>query len=180
MLLKSLKQSLPRPLFLLSASLMAYLSILILTFKRQEKNLAMYYLCGASKRKSTMLTFITFTIIALIPILLVVAFIVSWEPLNISGEINSMYRDYLREADKNGTHYTNMEELYPGWKGFVLEQFGGAINNRIQKLINLDIKLVNLWIVFGFYGITALVAFLVTWLSMRKHSPLTYLRGVNE
>ena len=57
---------------------------------------------------------------------------------------------------------------------------GETITNFVGTIRTLQLNGDYLWIVAGFYGITMLVALLVTWLSMRKHSPLTYLRGVNE
>ena len=57
----------PMPLFLIFASFFSYFSTLMLVFKKKEQNLAIYHLCGGSRKECISTIMITFSIIALIP-----------------------------------------------------------------------------------------------------------------
>jgi hypothetical protein len=58
---------LPKPLFLLVVSIFGYFSTLILTFRKKERDLALYYLCGANRSQCIAVVLAGFVLMALIP-----------------------------------------------------------------------------------------------------------------
>ncbi len=83
-----LKTELPRPLFLLFSATVAYLSTLVLTFKKKEKELAVDYLCGCSKKRCGVITFCAFNLIAVVPILLNILVVLIVPELDWRGQID--------------------------------------------------------------------------------------------
>lgn len=66
-MLETLKTKLPMPLFLLLAATVAYFSSLALTVKRSERVLAVYYLCGLSRRRGSCCAALAGVAVALVP-----------------------------------------------------------------------------------------------------------------
>jgi len=158
---KALAQEIARPLFLAIASMIAFLSILILTFKKKEKEMAIWYVCGGSSKKCGLVNFLYFGILALIPVLLNVALIMYWPHINwvaVNKLIVSMdLQEKLSEA--------NYIKLL------------GSIS-YFRSRFKVDNNCLS--IVYIYYGVSILIALGATVGSMRKHSPLTYLRGVGK
>ncbi len=81
---------LPRPLFNLLASFIAYLSVVILMIRKKEKSLAVEYLCGANRRQCLLSIICACLLVSIIPVLIVSVMIlvlpdIQW--LNRSGLI---------------------------------------------------------------------------------------------
>lgn len=72
---KELKSNLPTPIFLLISSSVAYLSTLLLIFRRKAYELSIYHLTGGSKRACVMLVFISGCIISLPALILNTLFV---------------------------------------------------------------------------------------------------------
>ena len=70
-----LKSNLPTPIFLLISSSVAYLSTLLLIFRRKAYELSIYHLTGGSKRACVMLVFISGCIISLPALILNTLFV---------------------------------------------------------------------------------------------------------
>lgn len=64
---EKLWEELPKPMFMLLVSMVAFFSTVILTVKTKEKEAAVYYLCGASRRRCAALTVLTFVPVSLVP-----------------------------------------------------------------------------------------------------------------
>ncbi len=58
---------LAKPIFMLLVSTVAFFSTVILTVKSKEKEVAIYYLCGASKVRCGVMAFATFAFISIVP-----------------------------------------------------------------------------------------------------------------
>lgn len=63
--ISQVKESLPMPLFLLGVSSIAYLSALVLFFKKKEKDFSIFYVCGCSKARIVMLSTVNCTMMVL-------------------------------------------------------------------------------------------------------------------
>ena len=70
------KQSAPRPLFFMIASMIAFLSLMIMMIRSRERDLAIAYLCGATKKKSAFEMVRVGIIIALIPTIISISMII--------------------------------------------------------------------------------------------------------
>ncbi len=64
---ENMKTMLPRPAFLLLTSTVSYLSMVILFVRKKSDELAVSYLCGASKSQTIRLTLAATTVVSLIP-----------------------------------------------------------------------------------------------------------------
>ena len=62
--------------FNLTASLIAYLSVVILMIRKKEKNIAVEYLCGANKRQSVLTLILACCSISFIPVVAVSVMII--------------------------------------------------------------------------------------------------------
>lgn len=65
----SIRENLPKPLFLLAVSIVAFFSTVTLTVRKKEKEMAIFYLCGGTKRKLCIISILAFSLISLIPTL---------------------------------------------------------------------------------------------------------------
>ena len=74
----TLKEQLPRPLFLTLSALICYFSILILTLKKKERQMAVLHLCGMSRKKYAALTLTACQCFTLLPSLLMIALLWAW------------------------------------------------------------------------------------------------------
>ncbi|MGN0378487.1 MAG: hypothetical protein ACI4EU_02730 [Butyrivibrio sp.] len=84
-----MKELLPRPMFLLLASIIAYLSMTILLFKRKEKELSICYLCGFGTAKCAVLSVAAAVVISAVPTLANMIFILVFYCLSRKGMISS-------------------------------------------------------------------------------------------
>lgn len=132
-----LKTSLPFPLFLLFVSLVSYISMLILIFKKKEKDFAVYHILGASKLKITL-------------IYLIWSFIIVLPSLIINLFFSIVFPTIQKIAATNSGEFPN---LYV---------------NGLSYLI-----------IFSYLALTLVIASAITFLSMKKYSPLEFLRGVS-
>lgn len=171
MLADTLKEELPQPLFLAISSLLAYLSIVVLIIKKKEKELAVLHLCGASRRKCALITFLTCQCVALVPLLL-----------------NLILTQILPDVSWALEEYVNglppIEILKGGQEQF--QEWVNARNHDIVRqglydmLRGCKFGLSSMMVLFGYYLTTVLIALGATAVSMAKHTPLTYLRGASE
>lgn len=128
-------QLLPMPMFLLVISTFSFLSTLILTFKKKERELSIYYLCGASRAQCMALILGAFSLTALIPTVIAVVFSILAPSLN--------------------------------WQYLLL----------IEEYL-IDARAV--WLVVIYFLVSLGVAVGTTWMQMRRHTPLTFLRGAER
>lgn len=128
----ALKQKLPTPMFLLIAATAAYLGAVLLILRKKGKELAYYYLCGASRAQCVTVAVAASCIVSL-PMLILNTLIVLLAP----------EYDWLRA--------------------------GG--------LSELTVSSFDLAVVAGYYLLTVLISLVVTFVSMARNTPLTYLRG---
>ena len=154
----TLKQELPQPLFLAGASLVAYLSIVILTIKKKEKDIAVLYLCGASPRRCATLSFAAFQLIALFPVAVNIAIIHFWPTLSW----NSASYIPIDTSSAFGVHMIDY------------------IRFLLRVLEETRLGASSLWIVLGYYLITVVISVTVTVGTMKKHTPITYLKGASR
>ena len=80
-----LKELLPRPAFLLLASTVSYLSIVILFVRKKKSELAVSFLCGASKIRLSILTVCATVVVAAVPALINIAVVVAAERMRFTG-----------------------------------------------------------------------------------------------
>lgn len=154
----TLKQELPQPLFLAGASLVAYLSIVVLTLKKKEKDIAVLYLCGASRRRCAMLSFTAFQLIALFPVAANAVVVYFWPSLSW-----------------NSTSYLPMDTSTA--LGVYLTDY---IRFLLRILEETKLGVSSLWIILGYYLITVAISVAVTIGTMKKHTPITYLKGASQ
>ena len=129
----TIKKTLPSPLFLLIAAIVAYLSTDLLILRKKSRELAYYYLCGLNRSKCAVITLAANCIISLPALILNSIFVI------LAPEY-----DWLRSSALSGLSVTTLD--------FVM--------------------------IVAYYLLTVLVSLLVTYSSMARHTPLTYLRGV--
>lgn len=80
--ISQIKENLPMPLFLLAVSSIAYLSALVLVFKKKEKDFSIFYVCGCSKGRMIILT-IASCLFMILPALIINLLIFSlWYPIS--------------------------------------------------------------------------------------------------
>lgn len=132
---ESLRKDLPIPLFLLFSETIAYLSTVLLCIKKKERELSVYYLCGANRRQCMVVAFSANCLIALPTLILNTLFAVLAPHLDWSGVIDLNHM---------------------------------AISSEVYLLI------------LGYFLLTVMISALSTYCSMAKHSPLSYLRGVES
>lgn len=126
------KTQLPRPLFLLLAATVAYLSNVVLIIKKKEGDLAVWHLCGGGRAWCTGICALANALIALPPLVL-----------------NCLFVALAPELE---------------WRG-LLNLEGMFINSSACLLV------------LGYYLLTLAISVTVTVCSMRRHTPLTFLRG---
>lgn len=161
---KTLKQELPFPTFLAISSLVAYLSLVILSFKKKEKDAAILALCGCSIRKQTALAFCAFQLFSLFPILINIAFVILWPKIQWMSSL-ALYTKLGISAE---TIMANPD--FFGWMDqalFNLEH-GITVDNSGFIVIAL------------YYIITCAIALAAAIGAAKKKSPLNYLRGVTQ
>lgn len=147
----TLKKELPQPLFLAVSSMVAFLSIAVLTIQKKKRDISFLYLCGASRRKCGLVVFTAFQIFMAVPVLLNVLLILGWQ---------RMLRFLLSLI-----RFPNL------WLFFDVLFF---------RATNIAVDSSCLWVVFGYYLGTTAIALAVTLRSMARHTPVTYLRGVSR
>lgn len=149
----ALKQKLPRPLFMAITAMIAFFSIMILSLKKKEKDVAVLCLCGMSKKKYGAVVFTACQFFTVLPVLICIVFLLAWP--DAQWRITEMVRSYNGESIE--------------------------IHMLILKIsILLDGVTVNLSclpVAIGYYVITLLISLGITISSVAKHTPLTYLRG---
>ncbi|MBP3304853.1 MAG: hypothetical protein J6L24_02685 [Oscillospiraceae bacterium] len=150
-----LKKELAQPLFLAVSAAVAYLSIAILTFKKKEKDTAILYLCGCSRRKCAILHFAVFQIFALIPAVINVLFVLIWP------QIEWNYWPLVLK-------YPQYEALHP----ILLRLF------HFFKTVTVSPSCLP--VIFGYYACAAVISVAAVAASMARHTPLTYLRGASQ
>lgn len=159
----TLKEKLAQPIFLAVSSAVAYLSIVILTLKKKEKDTAILYLCGCSRKKCAAIQFAVFQTFALVPVLLNVLFILIWP--NIHWEYG--HRWVLEQALEKGPDMMN-------------EQLFFTLISLFSYFETITINTSCLSIVFGYYLCAAAISLAVLAASMARHTPMTYLRGASR
>lgn len=161
---ETLKQELPQPLFLTVSSLAAYLSVLILTFKKKEKDIAVMRLCGGSRGKCGLLTFAVFHLISLLPVLLSAGIILLWPEA-------TWFNLVTNELQFAIAHGPNAIGIGPLWN-FVAYIGSTLSTSRLDSSCYA--------VIFGYYSITTVIALLVTLGTINKHTPITYLKGASQ
>ncbi len=151
----TLKQHLPQPLFLAISSLFAYFSILILNFKKKERELSIVYILGGSRKKCAMLSLAHFLSCAAVPLLLSSLLVLFWNNLE-------KWLQYLKRF---------FDVASPTYQ----------LLHRLMLQTNIDgIGPACLIIVFAYLLVTAGIALVVTFGAMAKHTPLTYMKGASQ
>ena len=151
----TLKQHLPQPLFLAFSSLFAYFSILILNFKKKERELSIVYILGGSRKKCAMLSLAHFLSCAAVPLLLSSLLVLYW--YNLERCLNDMQRFFT-----------------PGGPMY-------RLLNILMLQVNIDgVGPACLVIVAAYLVVTAGIALAVTFGAMAKHTPLTYMKGASQ
>ncbi len=149
------KQQLPQPLFLAISSLFAYFSILILNFKKKERELSIVYILGGSRKKCAMLSLAHFLSSAAVPLLLSSLFVLFWSNLE-------RYLESLKHLFDAGS------SLY-------------RVFNILSIQANIDGIGPSCLIIIGAYlAITVCIALAVTLGAMSRHTPLTYMKGASQ
>ena len=146
-----LKSELPRPLFLTLTAFMAYFSILILTLKRKERSTAVCHLCGMSKRKAVLISTAACQTAALIPSLFAVAVAFIWPHLDWT-----LIGINLRST--------------------------GISDNLLHYILNLNTRFKFnascIAVIVFYYVISLVLCGAVSFFYLRRHTPKSYLRGV--
>ena len=155
----TLKEEFVQPLFFAISTAVAYMSITILTFKKKEKDTAILYLCGCSRRKCTAIHFVVFQIFALIPLLINVLFVLLWPRIEW---------DYVPFMFRLKLDYGVTDELY-----FI-------IYRMFHFLESITVNTACLSVAFGYYICAAVISIIAVLFSMARHTPLTYLRGASQ
>lgn len=152
----ALKKELPRPIFLAVSSMIAYFSILILSLKKKEKEIAVMRLCGMSKKTHAGITFAVCQVFVLVPIILSVAFLWYWP------QLQWRFSESLQQS--------------------LLQMGSGDFRSQLLRVLtyinNIKVNMGCWPVVLGYYLATILISVGVTLGNMAKHSPLSYLRGV--
>ena len=147
----TLKEELTQPIFLAISAAVAYLSTVVLTFKKKEYDTSILYLCGGSRWKCAAIHFAVCQIFSLIPLVFNVVFILSWPVVE--------------------WNYIDILMISHVWLRRILLYLYG-------KTMSIDISCLR--IVFGYYLCTAAIAVAVAVVSMARHTPMTYLRGASR
>lgn len=157
----TMKQELPFPVFLATSSLIAYLSLVVLTFKKKERDLAIMTLCGCSARKRTAITFCSFQVFSLFPILINIGFVLLWQKI----QWMDIYRSFIFSNEaimENQELVTKLQTLCHIFDNSITVDNSGFI------IISL------------YYLFTCVIALSVSIGTVKKNSPLNYLRGVTR
>ena len=162
---EALKEELPQPLLLAATALVAYLSITILILQKKQAALAQMYLCGASRRRCGAVAFAALQSIFLLPMVACIAFILLWprlywpalQPLNLA--VNGGYAQWL-------FRHPNLLSFWTG----VIELLSDSV------LISPDCLLV----VLGYFLLTVVISLLLTLGFLKKHTPVTCLKGAAQ
>ena len=162
---EALKEELPQPLLLAATALVAYLSIAILILQKKQQALAQMYLCGASQRRCGAVAFAALQSVCLLPVILCTVFIFLWpklywpalQPLNLA--VNGGYAQWLFQNP----------DLLALWTG-ITEYLSRSV------LISPDCILV----VLGYWLLTVVISLLLTLGFLKKHTPVTCLKGAAQ
>jgi len=159
-----LKEELPQPLFMTCASLLAFLSVTILIFKKKERDIAVLYLCGCSRRQYALLTFTVFHLFALLPVILNIVIVQLWPHLtwNINGLFHIRIMSFLQEQGRVGLTVSN-----------IFSEFYLALSKS-------RLNATSLLIIGAYYLSTVAISLAVTVGTMKKHTPITYLKGASQ
>ena len=150
---KTLKQELPLPIFLAVISTFAFFSVSMLVYKKKQRELAVYYLCGLSRFKSGLVNLAVYQLFAVIPVVINIILIQVWPRINWEG----MWADLLLNPDP------------PTMLMRFLHLFGSIrINNTC------------LIVVFGYWAVFSVISIAVTLCTTINSIPITYLREVSE
>jgi len=145
----TMKEQLPIPLFVMVSALVAYSSILVLTLKKKESEMAVLHLCGMDRKSYGTMVFAASQAFTLIPCGLIVLLLEAWP--RIQWDWTVLY--------KNG-HQTVSDEIW----SLLLHLYAFY---RVT-VINMHC----LPLVLTFYGATVLICVGVTWFYMKRHTPL--------
>lgn len=162
---ETLKLELPQPLLLAVTSMVAYLSMTVLILQKKQPALAQMYLCGASRRRCGAVVFTAIQLICLFPVICSTAFILIWprlywpalHPLNVA--VNGHFTQWLY----------NQPGLVSLWSS-LYRFLGSTVTIRPSCLL----------VVLGYWLLTAAISLALTIGFMKKHTPLTYLKGATQ
>ncbi len=149
----SLREQLPQPLFLAVSSLFAYLSVLILNYKKKEKELSVLYLLGYSRRRCATLSLVQFMCYALPAMAVSSAVILFWPTLE--WQLDALVQRSVGS------------QLYP--KLMALNTLVGGYTIGVPCLT----------VVAAYLVITVGVAFGVAVGTMMRYSPVAYRKGAS-
>lgn len=148
---KTLVQTIPIPVFLSVTAFFSFFSVAVLTFKKKQRELSYLYLCGGSVKRCGLLVFCASQIFALVPMILNGILLFIWPRIPWS----EMYSHMALAG-----HF--------------------ELQGIVRALSYQHIDPSCLWVVLAYYCMTVLISLAVTLPAMKRHTPLTYLRGVSR
>lgn len=150
-----LKKELPRPIFLAVSAMTAYFSILMLSLKKKEKDMAIFRLCGMSRRKYAAIIFGACQVFVLLPTIISIGFLWFWP--EIQWRLSKSLQLSLLQMDSRDLYLQLL---------------------KVLSYIN-DIKVnTECWpVVLAYYITTVLISIGVTVGSAARKSPISHLRG---
>lgn len=152
LLRKEMVESVPIPAFLTITSFYSFFSIAVLTVKKKQKELAYVFLCGGSRRSCRWLSLGVCQVYALIPLLLTSLVVWLW-PIIPWVSIR-------------------MELLYA-------EEINYTLLSLVRLFMSFRLDHHGLWVASMYYLFVVCLSVAVTHFSMKRHTPLTFLRGVS-
>lgn len=156
---RTLKQELPLPIFLAIVALVAYLSLVILSIKKKERDLAVLALCGCSTRKCLMISLCSFQNFLVLPIIINSAFVIFWQKIQWVEVFSKIVAD-------NPAIMHDQESLT-------------KLHTIISVLdSNITVDNSGFVIIILYYLITCAIAFFAVAGAAKRKSPRDQLRGV--
>ena len=152
LLRKEMVESIPIPAFLTITSFYSFFSIAVLTHKKKQKELAYVFLCGGSHRSCRWLSLGVCQVYALIPLFLTSLVVWLWPNIpwvNIRTEL------------------------------LLAEETNFALISLIRLFMSFRLDHRCLWVAPMYYLVVVCLSVAVTHFSMKRHTPLTFLRGVS-
>lgn len=149
----TLKQKVPQPLFLAITAMAAYFSIMILSLKKKEKDMAVLCLCGMSRKKYGTVVFAVCQLFVFLPILICIGFLLIWPEVQWNFSV-LFFSTYTASA-----------------------KLGSLLLRLGYYLDSITVNISCLPVVIVYYAVTVLISLGITIGSMARHTPLTYLRG---
>lgn len=150
---KTLKQELPLPIFLAAISSFAFFSVSMLVYKKKQRELAVYYLCGLSRFKSGLVNLAVYQLFTVVPVVINIILIQIWPRINW----HAMFVESLLNPDAPAT-LTRFLNFFGSFR----------INNTC------------LIVVFGYWAVFSVISIAVTLCTTINSTPITYLREVSE